>query len=44
VDLRRLEASMSSNTDQEKAKQLRATSQAMATKMTTDVDLYGETG
>jgi hypothetical protein len=44
VDLRRLEAGVSSNTDQEKAEQLRASSQATATKMITDVDLYGETG
>jgi hypothetical protein len=44
VDLRRLEAGMLSNTDQEKAEQLRATSQVMAVKMIADVDLYGETG
>jgi hypothetical protein len=44
VDLRRLKAGMSSNTDQEKVEQLRATSQATATKMIADVDLYGETG
>jgi hypothetical protein len=44
VDLRRLEAGVSSNSDQEKAEQLRATSQATATKMIADVDLYGETG
>lgn len=44
VDLRRLEAGVSSNTDQEKAEQLRATSQATAAKIITDIDLYGETG
>jgi hypothetical protein len=44
VDLRRLEAGMSSNTDQEKAEQLRATSQATAAKMIADVDLCGKTG
>jgi hypothetical protein len=44
VDLRRLEAGVSSNTDLVKAEQLRATSQAMATKMISDVDLCGETG
>jgi hypothetical protein len=43
VDLRRLEAGVSSNTDQRKAEQLRATSQAMTTKMIVDVDLYGKT-
>jgi hypothetical protein len=44
VDLQRLEASVSSNTDQVKAEQLRASSQAMAAKMIADIDLYGETG
>jgi hypothetical protein len=44
VDLRRLEAGVSSNTDQEKAEQLRASSQATTMKMITDIDLYGETG
>jgi hypothetical protein len=44
VDLRRLEVGVSSNTDQRKAEQLRATSQATATKMIADVDLYGKTG
>jgi hypothetical protein len=44
VDLRRLEAGMSSNTDQEKVEQLRATSQATGAKMIADVDLCGETG
>jgi hypothetical protein len=43
VDLKRLEAGVSSNTDLVKAKQLRATSQVTATKMISDVDLYGET-
>jgi hypothetical protein len=43
VDLRRLEASVSSNTDPVKAEQLRATFQAMVTKMISDVDLCGET-
>jgi hypothetical protein len=43
VDLRRLEADVSSNTDPVKAEQLRATSQAAVTKMISDVDLYGET-
>jgi hypothetical protein len=43
VDLKRLEAGVSSNTDPVKAEQLRATSQATATKMISDVDLYGET-
>jgi hypothetical protein len=44
VDLRRLEASVSSNTDPVKAEQLRTTSQAVAAKMISDVDLYGKTG
>jgi hypothetical protein len=44
VDLRRLEAGVSTNTDQEKAEQLRATSQATTTKIIIDVDLFGETG
>jgi hypothetical protein len=44
VDLQRLEASVSRNTNQVKAKQLRASSQATATKMIADIDLYGETG
>jgi hypothetical protein len=44
VDLRRLEVSVSSNTDPVKAEQLRTTSQATAAKMISDVDLYGETG
>jgi hypothetical protein len=44
VDLRRLEASVSSNTDLMKVEQLRATSQATAAKMISNVDLYGEIG
>jgi hypothetical protein len=44
VDLRRLEAGVSINTDPVKAEELRATSQAMAAKMISDVDLCGETG
>jgi hypothetical protein len=44
VDLKRLEAGMSSNTDPVKAEQLRATSQATTAKMINDIDLYGETG
>jgi hypothetical protein len=44
VDLKRLEAGVSSNTDLVKAEKLRATSQVMAAKMISDVDLYGETG
>jgi hypothetical protein len=44
VDLRRLKVGLSSNTDQEKAEQLRASSQATAVKMIVDIDLYGETG
>jgi hypothetical protein len=44
VDLQRLEAGVSSNTDQVKAEQLRASSQAMTAKMIANVDLYGETG
>jgi hypothetical protein len=43
VDLRRLEASVSSNIDPVKAEQLRTTSQVTAAKMISDVDLYGET-
>jgi hypothetical protein len=43
VDLQRLEAGVSSSTDQVKTEQLRATSQVTAAKMITDVDLYGET-
>jgi hypothetical protein len=43
VDLRRLEASVSGNTDPVKAEQLRTTSQAVAAKMISDIDLYGET-
>jgi hypothetical protein len=43
VDLRRLEVGVSSNIDQEKVEQLRASSQATTAKMITDVDLYGET-
>jgi hypothetical protein len=43
VDLRRLEAGVSRNTDQKKIEQLRATSQATAAKMIVDVDLYGAT-
>jgi hypothetical protein len=43
VDLKKLEAGVSSNTDSVKAEQLRATSQATAAKMISDVDLYGET-
>jgi hypothetical protein len=43
MDLRSLEAGVSSNTDQRNVEQLRATSQAMAAKMIADVDLYGET-
>jgi hypothetical protein len=44
VDLRRLEVGVSSNTDQEKVEQLRATSQATTMKMIIDVDLFCETG
>jgi hypothetical protein len=44
VELRRLEAGVSSNTDPVKAEQLRATSQEMAARMISDVDLCGETG
>jgi hypothetical protein len=44
VDLQRLEAGMSSNIDQVKAEQLRATSQATTTRMIADIDMYGETG
>jgi hypothetical protein len=44
VDLKWLEASVSSNTDPAKAEQLRATSQATVAKMISDVDLYGKTG
>jgi hypothetical protein len=44
VDLKRVEASVSSNTDPVKAEQLRAISQETAAKMITDVDLYGEIG
>jgi hypothetical protein len=44
VDLKRLEAGVSSNTNPVKAEQLRATSQATVAKMISDVDLYGETG
>jgi hypothetical protein len=44
VDLRRIKAGVSSNTDSVKAEQLRATSQATAAKMIGDVDLCGETG
>jgi hypothetical protein len=40
MDLRRLEAGVSSNTDQEKAEQLRATSQVMAMKMITDIFVW----
>jgi hypothetical protein len=43
VDLKRHEAGVSRNTDPVKAEQLRATSQATAAKMISDVDLYGET-
>jgi hypothetical protein len=43
VDLQRLETGVSSNTNQVKAEQLRATSQVMDAKMITDIDLYGET-
>jgi hypothetical protein len=43
VDLTRLEAGVSSNTDPVKAEQLRATSQATATRMISDVDLHGKT-
>jgi hypothetical protein len=44
VDLKRLEAGVSRNTNPVKAEQLKATSQAMAAKMISDVDLYGEIG
>jgi hypothetical protein len=44
VDLKRLKVDVSSNTDPVKAEQLRATSQVMAAKMISDVDLYGEAG
>jgi hypothetical protein len=44
VDLQRLEADVSSNTDPLKAEQLRTTSQATTAKMIIDVDLYGEIG
>jgi hypothetical protein len=44
VALKRLEAGVSSNTDPVKVEQLRATSQAMATRMISDVDLHGKTG
>jgi hypothetical protein len=44
VDLKRLETSVSNNTDQGKAKQLRITSMETASKMIADVDLCGETG
>jgi hypothetical protein len=44
VDLKRLEANVSSNTYPVKAEQLRATSQATTAKMICDIDLYGETG
>jgi hypothetical protein len=44
VDLRRLEAGVSSNTDPVKIEQLRATSQATATKIISVVDLCSETG
>jgi hypothetical protein len=44
VDLKRLEASVSSKTDPVKPEQLRATSQVTAAKMISGVDLYGETG
>jgi hypothetical protein len=40
VDLRRLEAGVSRNTDQEKAEQLRATSQATSAKMITDRSIW----
>jgi hypothetical protein len=43
VDLRRLEAGVSSNTDPVKTEQLKTTSQVTAAKMISDVDLYGET-
>jgi hypothetical protein len=44
VDLKRLEAGVSSNTVPVNAEQLRATSQATAGKMISDVDLHGKTG
>jgi hypothetical protein len=44
VDLKRLKTGMSSNTDPVKAEQLRVTSQVTATKMISDVDLYGKIG
>jgi hypothetical protein len=44
VDLRRLDAGVSSNTDSVKVEQLRATSQVTVAKMISDVNLYGETG
>jgi hypothetical protein len=44
VDLKRLEAGVSRNTNPVKAEQLKATSQAMGAKMISDIDLYGEIG
>jgi hypothetical protein len=43
MDLRRLEAGVSSNTDQEKAEQLRGISQVTTAKKIADLDLYGKT-
>jgi hypothetical protein len=44
VDLKRLETSVSSNTDWRKAEQLRTTSMETTSKMIGDVDLFGDTG
>jgi hypothetical protein len=44
VDIKRLEAGVSGNTDQSKFEELRTTSMAIASKMVADVDLYGKTG
>jgi hypothetical protein len=43
VDLKRLETSVSNNTDQGKAEQLRITSMETASKMIADMDMCGET-
>jgi hypothetical protein len=44
VDLERLETSVSNNTDQRKAEQLRITSMMTELKMIANVDLCGEIG
>jgi hypothetical protein len=44
VDLKRLETSVSSNTDCRKAEQLRTTSMETTSKMIADVDLFSDTG